>query len=98
MTAPEFLIKNAGAIGDLIEQVVGEAMAALPCLSLGSQQQCREQLKTAIDRAAQMRFNGFDGCTGAWEREGPFVVTIQDVDGEHRIDVSLALATSRVPQ
>lgn len=91
--ADKFIDDHEAALTDLLDKIVGEAMAKLPCLALGSQQQMRGKLMTLIARAVAAKFDGGQGCTGAWESDDTFVVTIdQDpASGGQWIRVALSL-------
>jgi hypothetical protein len=97
MSAEVFLVKNSEAIKDLIDKVVVDASAKLPCLALGKDNP-RPRLKDLIEKTVAAKEEGGDGCTGAWEEDGTFVVTVQDhiEVGEMRISVALSLAETRI--
>jgi len=97
VSAP-FVEKNRAAIDDLVDKIAGEAMAKLPCLAIGSQQDVRRRLHTLIAQAEVAKVAGGEACSGAWETDDTFVVTVNDALGPEgtRIRVALCLGETRI--
>ncbi len=93
-----FVENNKAAIDDLVDKIAGEAMAKLPCLSIGSQQEVRQRLHGLIAKAEASKVAGGEGCTGAWETDDTFVVTVNDALAPEgtRIRVALNLGETRI--
>lgn len=97
MSAP-FVEKNMDAINDLVDKIAVEAATKLPCLALGSQQDIRRRLHTLIAQAEVAKVAGGERCTGAWETDDTFVVTVNDALAPEgtRIRVALCLGETRI--
>lgn len=67
---------NTEAVASLINRIVNEAAVKLPCLSLGSREEVSSRLWKLVRDAEFSMDDGGDGCMGAWETDGEFVVAI----------------------
>lgn len=91
------VVDCTAAIESLVGKVADEAAANLPCLGLGSRDAVRGELRALAHAAAAAANEGGQDCTGAWETDGKFVVTVQrDGGGEIDFSVALCLGKTRV--
>lgn len=86
------------AINELVDKIVGEALVKLSCLSLGDEVNVRQRLKGLINKTVLAKDEGGEHCTGAWDTDDTFVVTVQDhIDvGDTRISVALSLGETKI--
>jgi hypothetical protein len=96
--ARKFIADHQAAIDDLVDKIAGEAMAKLPCLAIGSQQDVRQRLHALIGKTAETKFMTGSACVGVWETDDTFVVTINDALAPEgtRIRVALCLGETRI--
>jgi hypothetical protein len=98
MNAGKFLADNKAAIDDLVAKIASDAVMKMPCLALGSIPDVSIKLRALITTAVIAKFEGGEHCTGAWDTDNTFVVTVSsDVDpGETRINVALVLGETKM--
>ena len=99
MSAGKFLHDHKDAIDSLVDQVAGKAMVELPCLRIGTREEISIKLRALITQTVIAKFEGGEGCTGAWDTDHTFVVTVSDNyadQNETRINVALVLGESKV--
>ncbi len=100
--AKAFMEAHKDAIHDLMEKIVDKAMTELPCLALASTPDKRGGLRSGlwslIRQALEAKFLGGESCTGAWETDDTFVVTVNDALAPEgtRIRVALNLGETRI--
>lgn len=100
--AKAFLDGHVAAIVDLVDNIAGKAMTELPCLALANTDEQRGKLRAGlmvlIKQAVIAKFEGGEACTGAWETDDTFVVTVNDALAPEgiRIRVALNLGETRI--
>jgi hypothetical protein len=94
----EWLKEHSVAVTGFVDMIAIDALSKLHCLGLAGDASVRGKLRALVDKVVISKFEAGPYCTGLWETDETFVVTVEstEIPGELRIRATLVLGESKI--